>query len=65
MRLHRLHVADFAAVADADIEFGPGLGVFTEYLLKFKKSLSERKETLYTPEPGDCNPLSKIRVKER
>jgi hypothetical protein len=23
---------------------------FTEYLLKFKKSLSERKETLYTPE---------------
>ena len=27
MRLHRLHVADFAAVADADIEFGPGLNV--------------------------------------
>src|ERR1700676_4172543 len=24
---------------------------FTEYLLKFKKSLTERKETLYTPEP--------------
>ena len=27
MRLHRLHVADFAAIADADIEFGPGLNV--------------------------------------
>ena len=27
MRIHRLHVADFAAIADADIEFGPGLNV--------------------------------------
>ncbi len=27
MKLHRLHVADFAAIADADIEFGPGLNV--------------------------------------
>ncbi len=27
MRLHRLHVTDFAAIADADIEFGPGLNV--------------------------------------
>jgi len=27
LRLHRLHVADFAAIADADIEFGPGLNV--------------------------------------
>jgi len=27
LRLYRLHVADFAAVAAADIEFGPGLNV--------------------------------------
>ncbi len=27
LRLHRLHVADFAAIRDADIEFGPGLNV--------------------------------------
>ena len=27
MRLHRLHVADLAAIQDADIEFGPGLNV--------------------------------------
>jgi hypothetical protein len=27
LRLHRLHVGDFAAIRDADIEFGPGLNV--------------------------------------
>jgi energy-coupling factor transporter ATP-binding protein EcfA2 len=27
LRLHRLHVADFAAIEDVDIEFGPGLNV--------------------------------------
>ena len=27
MRLHRLHVADFAAIEDVEIEFGPGLNV--------------------------------------
>ncbi len=27
MKLHRLRVADFAAIRDADIEFGPGLNV--------------------------------------
>ena len=27
MKLHRLRVVDFAAIRDADIEFGPGLNV--------------------------------------
>jgi len=27
LRLHRLRVVDFAAIRDADIEFGPGLNV--------------------------------------
>ncbi len=27
MKLHRLRVTSFAAIADADVEFGPGLNV--------------------------------------